>query len=151
MFRRRRPIRIARARSSIEAAATSGSGGGGGISGGVRWPMLSKRQPILRGPTRLYQYNNMADGVVADGVCGGAGDDRLAPAQRSLSYDDLKRVDPMLQHEDRLVIPLASCSGPEFIVKSRLPVHRVVLCRQPKKVSLIRHLAAGSVTTCLLL
>jgi len=122
VFRRRRPIRITRARSTVEGALKS-------------WSASKMQQPILRAPSRLYQLGSNVDGAtVAAAAAAAAAAGKVQPTatatihplRKTLSCLDLNVNMPADPEQD-------PCCGPEFIVKSSLPPHTVILNSNPKK------------------
>jgi len=123
VFRRRRPIRITRARSTVEGALKS-------------WVsnMHPSSNPIHRAPSRLYQLGGMSamagmSGIAVD--CTKVQPTATAtihPLRKTFSCLDLNVNMPADPEQD-------PCCGPEFIVKSSLPPHTVILNSNPKKVN----------------
>jgi hypothetical protein len=129
-FRRRRPIRIARTRSSIEGVMR-------------HWPSSasSLANPVHRAPSRLYKLNDPADAAITPaGTAVGRQRRKSFSALRDLQLtpepedddEDKSMATPSDRRKPREAIP--PCYGPEFIVKSCLVPHLVTLCHQPKKV-----------------
>lgn len=118
VFRRRRPIRLARARSSVA------DGGASGAFKNLAW--AANAAIIQRAPSRLYRLHDHQQ-PPSPSSC-------VTPPpsfhpRKSQSFRDLMVVD----REDVVV---GTCSGPEFIVKSSLAPHTITLAHQPKKVRL---------------
>jgi len=126
VFRRRRPIRLARARSSV---------GDGGATGALKNLAWAANAAIQRAPSRLYRLHDQPSSTPS-----------LAAAaafhpRKSQSFRDLK---VSIEREDEPAVCPVSCCGPEFIVKSSLPPYVVILPHQPKKVNYL--LKLGNLT-----
>lgn len=112
VFRRRRPIRLARARSSV--------GDIGGPSGALKNLAWAANAAIQRAPSRLYRLHEQASTPSLL---------KFHP-RRSQSFRELNVT--VERQEDSSAT--RTCCGPEFIVKSSLPPHTIILPHQPKKV-----------------
>ena len=119
VFRRRRPIRIARTRSSV---------GDGGPSGALKNLAWVANAAIQRAPSRLYRLHDETT----------ASSPSMLKSQfhprKSQSFRDLRKV--VVERDDEPASRPANnnCCGPEFIVKSSLAPHTVTIPHQPKKV-----------------
>lgn len=120
VFRRRRPIRLARARSSVADV--------GGLVTGFQWPATNSA--IQRAPSRLYRLH---DHQLSPSPSSAPSPPSFQP-RKSQSFRDLNRE----VAAERTIIAsakeAATCSGPEFIVKSSLAACTLTLPHQPKKV-----------------
>lgn len=118
VFRRRRPIRLARARSSV---------GDGGATGALKNLAWAANAAIQRAPSRLYRLHDQGSQQQTTPTSSAA-NPSFHP-RKSQSFRDLKVA---VERESNTTT--TSCSGPEFIVKSSLPPHTLTLAHQPKKV-----------------
>ncbi|XP_046642989.1 tyrosine-protein phosphatase non-receptor type 13-like isoform X1 [Daphnia pulicaria] len=116
VFRRRRPIRLARARSSV---------GDGGPTGALKNLAWAANAAIQRAPSRLYRLHDQPSSTPSLSSSAAAFHPR-----KSQSFRDLK---VSIEREDEPAICPVTCCGPEFIVKSSLPPYVVILPHQPKK------------------
>ena len=112
VFRRRRPIRLARARSSV--ADVGGS-----------W---TPNAAIQRAPSRLYRLHDQS--MDSPSSFQPRKSQSFRDLNRELSVTE-KRTSPSVGKEPESA---PSCSGPEFIVKSSLVPYTLTLPHQPKKV-----------------
>lgn len=119
VFRRRRPIRLARARSSV---------GDGGATGALKNLAWAANAAIQRAPSRLYRLHDQPSSTPS--LSSSAAAAAFHP-RKSQSFRDLK---VSIEREDEPAICPVTCCGPEFIVKSSLPPYVVILPHQPKKV-----------------
>lgn len=128
VFRRRRPIRLARTRSSVADVGT----------GGLRSWATAASAAIQRGPSRLYRLNEqpstqslmLLPGVTAHPRRSRSFRDLKMSPERSDSSFTTESVDPV----SPAVSASLSCCGPEFIVKNNLLPHIITLSHPPKKV-----------------
>jgi len=126
VFRRRRPIRLARTRSSVADV------------GGLKNWAIAANAAIHRAPSRLYRLNEQQQSSPQSLLSNSAVLTHLA--RKTQSFRDLKTsVD---REEEIRTSPSAAqttinCCGPEFIVKSNLAPHVIVFSHPPKKVFII--------------
>ena len=122
VFRRRRPIRLARTRSSVADV------------GGLKNWAIAANAAIHRAPSRLYRLNEQQSSpqsVLSNSAV------LTHLARKTQSFRDLKTsVD---REEEVRTFPSSAQTtinfcGPEFIVKSNLPPHIIVFSHPSKKV-----------------
>lgn len=118
IFRRRRPIRLTRSRSSA---------GDGGTTGALKNLAWAANAAIQRAPSRLYRLHDQPSATPCLPTA-------TFHPRKSQSFRDLK-MSP--EREDEPSIYPVTCCGPEFIVKSSLPPYVLILPHQPKKVILV--------------
>ncbi|XP_057375054.1 tyrosine-protein phosphatase non-receptor type 13-like [Daphnia carinata] len=114
IFRRRRPIRLARSRSSA---------GDGGTTGALKNLAWAANAAIQRAPSRLYRLHDQPSATPSLPTA-------TFQPRKSQSFRDLK-MSP--EREDEPSTYPVTCCGPEFIVKSSLPPYVLILPHQPKK------------------
>lgn len=138
VFRRRRPIRIARARSTVEPGSGGGGSGGGGLGALKNWSSTTGH-PVHRAPSRLYKLNDQQlQKQQVQQLQHPSSDPSMSTSTGRLRRKSFSALFDVAPRPSRQVVDREpdSCCGPEFIVKNSLPPHLITLGHQPKKVRL---------------